>query len=42
MENLSFILTCLAIFAGLMLAAWLLQRLLCRDTKPLTGTHYIT
>ena len=32
MENLSFILTCLAIFAGLMLAAWLLQRLLCRDT----------
>ena len=42
MENLSFILTCLAIFAGLMLVAWLLQKLLCRDTKPLTGTHYIT
>ena len=42
MENLSFILTCLAIFAGLMLVAWLLQKLLCRDIKPLTATHYIT
>ncbi len=42
MENLNFILTCLAIFAAIMLAAWVLQRLLCRDTKPLTGTHYIT
>ena len=42
MENLSFILTCLAIFAGLMLVAALLQKWLCRDTKPLTGTHYIT
>ncbi|MBR0040543.1 MAG: ECF transporter S component [Oscillospiraceae bacterium] len=42
MENLSFILTCLAIFAGLMLAAALLQRLLCRDTKALSDTHYIT
>lgn len=42
MENLKFILTCLAIFAGLMLIAWLLQKWLCRDTKPMTGTHYIT
>ena len=42
MENLSFILTCLAIFAGLMLVAWLLQKLPCRDIKPLTATHYIT
>ena len=42
MENLSFILTCLAIFAGLMFVAWLLQKLLCRDIKPLTATHYIT
>ena len=41
-KHIGFLLTCLAIFAGLMLAAWLLQKLLCRDTKPLTGTHYIT
>ncbi len=42
MENLKFILTCLAIFAGIMLVAALLQRAFCRDTKPMTGTHYIT
>ena len=42
MENLKFILTCLAIFAGLMLFAALLQKLLCKNIKPLSSTHYIT
>ncbi len=42
MENLKFILTCLAVFAALMLAAALLQKLLCKNIKPLSGTHYIT
>ena len=42
MENLTFILTCLAVFAALMLAAALLQKLLCRDTKSFSDTHYIT
>ena len=42
MENLKFILTCLAIFAGLMLVAALLQKTLCRNIKPLSSTHYVT
>lgn len=42
MENLTFLLTCLAIFAGIMLAAWLLQKKLCRNIKPLSSTHYIS
>lgn len=41
MENLSFLLTCLAVFAGLMLFAALMQKLVCRDIKPLSSTHYI-
>ena len=42
MENITFILTCLGIFAAIMLVAWLLQKKLCRAIKPLSSTHYIT
>ena len=42
MENLGFILTCLAVFAGLFIVALLFERLLCRDRKKLTNTHYIS
>ena len=42
MENLTFILTCLAIFAAIMLVAAFLQKKLCRDIKAFSGTHYIT
>ena len=42
MENIKFILTCLGIFAAIMLVAWLLQKKLCRAIKPLSSTHYIT
>lgn len=42
MENLTFILTCLAIFAAIMLVAAFLQKKLCRDIKAFSGTHYVT
>ena len=42
MENLKFILTCLAIFTAIMLVAAFLQKKLCRDIKAFSGTHYIT
>ena len=42
MENLKFILTCLAIFAGLVLLAAVFERLLVKDRKRLSDTHYIT
>ena len=42
MENLTFILTCLAIFAGLLLAAIAFERLLVKDRKRFSDTHYIT
>ena len=42
MENLKFILTCLAIFAGLVLIAVAFERLLVKDRKRLSDTHYIT
>ena len=42
MENLKFILVCLAIFAGLVLVAVLFERLLVKDRKRLSDTHYIT
>ena len=41
MENLKFILVCLAIFAGLLLAAAAFERLLVRDRKAFSDTHYI-
>ncbi len=42
MENLKFILVCLAVFAGLVLVAVLFDRLLVKDRKRLSDTHYIT
>jgi len=42
MENLKFILTCLAIFAALVLIAVAFERLLVKDRKRLSDTHYIT
>ena len=42
MENLKFILVCLAIFVGLLLAAAAFERLLVKDRKRFSDTHYIT
>ena len=42
MENLKFILVCLAVFAGLLLTAVLFERLLVKDRKRFSDTHYIT
>ena len=42
MENLTFILMCLLIFAGLFLVAWLLEKKLSKNRKALSDTHYIT
>ncbi|MBR4548524.1 MAG: ECF transporter S component [Oscillospiraceae bacterium] len=42
MENLKFILVCLAVFAGLVLVAMLFDRLLVKDRKKISDTHYIT
>lgn len=42
MENLMFILMCLGIFALIMLVAALCEKLLCKDIKTLSSTHYIS
>ena len=42
MENVKFILVCLAIFAGLFLLALALEKLVMRQRKRLSDTHYIT
>ena len=42
MENLKFILVCLAVFAGLVLVAVMFERLLVKNRKRLSDTHYIT
>ena len=42
MENLKFILVCLAIFACLLLMAVAFERLLVKNRKRLSDTHYIT
>ena len=42
MENLKFILVCLAIFVGLLLAAAAFERLLVKNRKRFSDTHYIT
>ena len=41
MQNLTFILMCAAVFAGLFLLALLFERLVCKDRKRLSDTHYI-
>ena len=42
MENLGFVLTCLAIIAVIFVVAALFEKFLCRDRKALSSTHYIT
>ncbi len=42
MENLKFILVCLAVFAGLVLLAVLAERVLVKNRKAFSDTHYIT
>ena len=42
MENLKFIAVCLAIFVGLLLVAVAFERLLVKDRKRFSDTHYIT
>ena len=42
MENLRFVLTCLAIAGALFVVALLFERLVCRDRKSLSSTHYIS
>ena len=40
-ENLGFLLACAAVFAGLFLLAWLFERLLVKNRKKFSDTHYI-
>ncbi len=42
MKNLGFVLTCLAIFAAIIVVAALFEKFLCKDRKPFTKTHYIS
>ena len=42
MENVKFILVCLSIFAGLFLLSLWFEKLLAKDRKKLSDTHYIT
>lgn len=41
-ENLAFLLTCLGIFAALVLAAWAAERLLIRDRRPVSPARRIS
>ena len=42
MENLSFILVCAGVFAGLVIIAALFEKYLCKDRKAFSNTHYIS
>lgn len=42
MENLQFILVCIAVFAAILAVAVLAEKRLSRDRKPFSSTHYIT
>lgn len=42
MENLKFILMCVGVFAGLIVAALLYERMFCKNRKSFSGTRYIT
>lgn len=42
MENLVFVLVCIASIAGLVILAWLLEKFVCKDKKPFSSTHYIS
>lgn len=41
-ENIGFIAVCIGVFAGLLLVAWLFERLLVKNRKKFSDTHYIT
>ena len=41
-DNLSFLLMCFAVFAGLFLIAFLFERLLVKNRKKFSDTHYIS
>ncbi len=41
-DNLSFVLVCIAVFAGLFIVALLFQRLLMKNRKKMSDTHYVT
>ncbi len=41
-ENLSFVLVCMAIFAGIFVLALILENLLVKDRKKLGNTHFIS
>ena len=40
-ENVGFLLVCALVFAGLFLVAWLFERLLVKNRKKFSDTHYI-
>lgn len=40
-QNVGFLLVCLGVFAGLFLLAWLFERLLVKNRKRISDTHYI-
>lgn len=42
MENLSFVLTCLAVILGLIQLAWLFEKFFHKNRKPFSSTHYIS
>ncbi len=42
MENLKFVLTCLGIFAGIIIIAAMFEKYLCKDRKLFSSTHYIS
>ena len=41
-DNLGFLLTCLLVFAGLFLIAFVFERLFVKDRKKFSDTHYIS
>lgn len=41
-ENLGFVLTCIGIFAILIIVAAVCEKFLCKDRKSLSSTHYIS
>ena len=41
-ENMGFVLTCIGIFALLIIVAAICERFLCKDRKSLSSTHYIS
>ena len=42
METLKFVLVCAAVFAGIILVAWLCEKRLTHDLKLFSSTHYIS